>query len=387
MIESKLEFILNTALAGQCALVMTQLAFSDWRKPWNLPLMLLFFGVFISEITTILQTQWFPSLLIGTVFDAPALFLAIGSLWIYTVIITSPEPSDQPKRLYWHLWPVAISLLVIIPMLLLPSDTQKTILLNDELDPEYSHIVLPIIVTYIFWVLWSAPYLISIIRHLGRYRNRLLQIHSSKHHKALTWIYVVLTLIGLFWFFSLLDILGYFDISLEVPSYIELILESLLVWTLALWGVRQTPGLTDVEFDKNINEPQNEQAPLKENIQKYQRSALDAKRSERIAGKIQRAMEADKLYQNPNLSLGMLANHLSISSHYISQTLNTQMGESFFEYINRWRALDAEKALRETTQTVLQIAYDSGFNSRSAFYNAFNKRYGCAPAAYRKLHQ
>lgn len=69
-----------------------------------------------------------------------------------------------------------------------------------------------------------------------------------------------------------------------------------------------------------------------------------------------------------------------------SQTFARQIGLSFFDYVNAKRVEAAKVMLRQGGESVIDIAVAVGFNSRSAFYNAFKTAVGTTPAAYRRLH-
>ncbi|UWR78319.1 helix-turn-helix domain-containing protein (plasmid) [Phaeobacter inhibens] len=58
-----------------------------------------------------------------------------------------------------------------------------------------------------------------------------------------------------------------------------------------------------------------------------------------------------------------------------------KIGQRFFDYINHWRIQDAKNRLRSSDATILAIAYDVGFNSRSSFYTAFKRELGADPFA------
>ena len=94
-------------------------------------------------------------------------------------------------------------------------------------------------------------------------------------------------------------------------------------------------------------------------------------------------MHSDRLYRDPNLTLSALSKHVGVSSNYVSQTLNERVGQSFFEFVNGWRVDEAIPLLRGGDDTVLAIAFEVGFNSRSSFYTAFKKKTGLTPSAYK----
>ena len=96
-------------------------------------------------------------------------------------------------------------------------------------------------------------------------------------------------------------------------------------------------------------------------------------------------MQQDQLYLDAALSLQKLAKHINTSPNYISQTLNETLGANFFDYINQYRINEAKKQLKETKNTVLDIAMNVGFNAKSSFYTAFKKETQQTPSQYRKV--
>ena len=116
---------------------------------------------------------------------------------------------------------------------------------------------------------------------------------------------------------------------------------------------------------------------------KYARSALTDAHAEQLASRIKAAMEKDALYLDPNLSLQKLSRHTGALPNQISQTLNEQIGSTFFDYIAHHRIEAAKPLLREGAATTLEVSLDVGFNSRSTFYKAFKRETGMTPKAYR----
>ena len=102
------------------------------------------------------------------------------------------------------------------------------------------------------------------------------------------------------------------------------------------------------------------------------------------AGKLEAIMKEKQLFLNHNLKLRDLADDVGISVHELSHILNTHLGVSFNEYVNGYRVEWAKPLIKNEPHTLESIAYDSGFNSTSAFYSAFKKVTGMTPASYRK---
>ena len=98
-------------------------------------------------------------------------------------------------------------------------------------------------------------------------------------------------------------------------------------------------------------------------------------------------MREAKIYQDPHLGLDSVAKKLKISSNYLSQLVNKLTGKNFADYINTFRVEDAKAKLRDhnfINYTIIGIALESGFNSKSTFYSAFKKLTGISPSDYRK---
>ncbi len=97
-------------------------------------------------------------------------------------------------------------------------------------------------------------------------------------------------------------------------------------------------------------------------------------------------MKEAKIYRDSNLGLDTISKMLKISSNYLSQTVNKLSGSNFSEYVNSFRVEDAKSKLKDpkfTNYTILDIALESGFNSKSTFYSAFKKHTGISPKEYR----
>lgn len=101
--------------------------------------------------------------------------------------------------------------------------------------------------------------------------------------------------------------------------------------------------------------------------------------------RLRELMGASKAYQNEDLSLASLAEQLGISSHQLSELVNTRLGMGFSKYVRDCR-LEAARVLLVTSpaQSILSISMETGFRSQSAFYAAFKEATGQSPGDYRK---
>jgi AraC-like DNA-binding protein len=145
----------------------------------------------------------------------------------------------------------------------------------------------------------------------------------------------------------------------------------------------------------NIQQSDNsETAPAKQqragetdHIEKYKKSALTDEQADIILAKLTRSMEKEKPYLEMGLTLPMLAKMLDVSQHHLSQVINEKLGKSFFDFINEYRVQETKKALFSSKSerfSILGIAMDAGFNSKSAFYTAFKKHTGMTPTQFKE---
>lgn len=120
---------------------------------------------------------------------------------------------------------------------------------------------------------------------------------------------------------------------------------------------------------------------------KYKKSALDSYMSTRILNRLTETMQQEKPYLKSNLTLPDLAKLVSTSPNYLSQVINEQLKMNFFDFINSYRIETAKDLIINPlphTRTILDIAMESAFNSKSAFYKAFKKQMGITPAEFKK---
>lgn len=120
---------------------------------------------------------------------------------------------------------------------------------------------------------------------------------------------------------------------------------------------------------------------------KYKKALLDQDEIDRYKTEMDRLMGKEQLFLEPDLSLRRLAEWLDLPPNYLSQLLNEGFGQNFAEYVNTYRvAAFKDKVTDPAYQhlTLLGVAYESGFNSKTTFNTFFKKVMGMTPAAYRK---
>jgi len=119
---------------------------------------------------------------------------------------------------------------------------------------------------------------------------------------------------------------------------------------------------------------------------RYQRNRLDDDEAQDLIAKLRDHMTARHAYRDPDLTLPMLADALGITPHMLSQLLNVRVGKSFFAYVNGRRADALMAALadpRNADRSVLDLAFEAGFSSKSTLNSFFKRHTGTTPTAFR----
>lgn len=118
---------------------------------------------------------------------------------------------------------------------------------------------------------------------------------------------------------------------------------------------------------------------------RYERSLIKGHNTEELRTRLFDLMEIEELYRDDELTLDKVADSLSLTRHQLSEFLNKELSCTFNSFVNRFRIEEAKRMMRcDTEYSVLRIAYDVGFNSKSSFYRFFKKETGLNPLEYRE---
>ena len=103
--------------------------------------------------------------------------------------------------------------------------------------------------------------------------------------------------------------------------------------------------------------------------------------------KLLHLMQQEKLYRNPDLNMDLLAQKTALSNGYLSQIINQKEGKNFNDFVNTYRVEEVKTHLSDPNYahySILGIALEAGFKSKSTFNAAFKKLTGQTPSAFRR---
>lgn len=215
---------------------------------------------------------------------------------------------------------------------------------------------------------------------MARYKKNLKKSFSNTDKQQLIWInYLVWTIIVLF-ILVYLAIISRTRFNIIEPSMTFKLVNIFLFFFLLAFGYKYHKQL--IFFIKN-----NVELPKLPVKVKYVNSSLNNEEMKKIEIKLSRVMHQEKLYLDEYLTLQKVADITEESPQYISQTLSVYLHTNFYDYVNEFRLNLVETKLKDPqfeNLTIIGIAMDSGFKSKSTFYKLFKKKNGITPAEFRK---
>lgn len=106
-----------------------------------------------------------------------------------------------------------------------------------------------------------------------------------------------------------------------------------------------------------------------------------------LSTQIQAAMEEEKLYREPSLTVPTLAERLTSQEYLVRRSINNHMGyRNFSTFLNHYRIAEAEQLLTATKESITNIGFNVGYMSLSSFFTAFRSVHGVTPKQYREKH-
>ncbi len=304
------------------------------------------------------------------------------SIYCYTHAMTSSSSARlQPLFSWTHLSIAFVGAIWALPYLMLDGDI-KLALEHDRpaVSGSQEEILIYLDILFVgYLTVLRFAYIFLSFRLLAQHSNRIYDLFSSVNNKTLGWLRSMLLILGVFWIFPPLDtFLLVFDFA-EIPVSLYNATKAIAVLALGYFGLRQ-----GAIFERAGNGDFDE-AETAGNAPQTDRPVLADDHVMRVATKLDTVMRKRQLYRDPTLTLRQLSDATDTSVHHLSEVLNQHLGTSFYDFVNSWRIEEAKLLLlQDINRSVLDIAMDVGFNSKSTFYVAFKKLTDRSPLAFRQ---
>ena len=246
-----------------------------------------------------------------------------------------------------------------------------------------AHMSFRVFIVYASIAASIAGYLVAVFVLLFQHKRNLKNYFSSTSKKiTLDWVYFMMTVISVSYIFLFfIPLLG--EASMDSEKHIFWFNQfnlALLGFLLLVFGLLQPV----IYHDKPVNP---EEQKEKQQADKYVKSGLDEVQLETTANIILQYLETDKPFLNPDYNLEQMAQDLNITRQNISQTINEQIGKNFYLLVNEFRVSEFKKLLNDPKLkhlTILGLALDAGFNSKSSFNRIFKEITGTTPSSFKR---
>ena len=292
----------------------------------------------------------------------------IGPLFYFYISSLTQHDFQIKNKHILHFAPFFICIVSWIPFFFLETTAKLSIT-----EGFITHNLKTFELTLRFVLRWThlLIYLFLSASILIKHKKQIKDQHSTSNKMKLTWLR---NLMLIFTLFIILSGLFYFTWdpknNLFVFTRILIFIEPFFVFYLGYKGLTQPYILIN---GQEINK------------KKYSYSNLTKDDAKQFLNRLLQYIKSEKPFTDPNLTLKELARKINIQQRYLSQIINEYMHQNFHDFINHYRIEFAATMLSEEKEkSILDIAYDSGFNSKSSFNSEFKKNMHMTPSQYRK---
>lgn len=322
---------------------------------------------------------------------APFFFAFIPSIYLYFREV-SGNPVPQPYRHYLILIPVtaAIGLMVYLKStrIVANQDHVRDIGLHLAFSSQgLANLVLLAIV--ILFCVSFIGYMAGIWRRARRYLRQAdwqLQADSERMRR-----WIIELLVGMTVLFSVFTLTNLLDLFVFQAEWLSLGLKVgfVLVFFRMCQVIAHNPAIfvqaeTEEGISDNLSARQEGDQGGNARQAQISRAIVDDSGIARIHTRLTRIVSDSDIMLDPLLTMPKLAAAVGATPNQLSFVLNQHLGKSFFDFVNEVRINTASRLLiDEPDRTILDIATEVGFNSKSTFNQAFKKITGQTPSVYR----
>lgn len=321
-------------------------------------------------------------------------FFGVGyqTPWIFgpLVFLYAVAASDRSWRFrrstLLHFVPVTISIVVTLPYYLM-SGAEKIAMVDRMFVgglPRELALIDP------FKYVSGIAYSIATVLYLRRHRRRIEDSYSNTERVNLRWL-LGLT-VAAFGIWLLATTLRITDLGQRLRDEQVSLAMAVLVYAIGYMGLRQpevfryeTAEWPVAKSHEALPPPELPTEP--ENPVRYERSGLGDAEARQLKAALLDIMETRRPWRNSELTLADLATQLNSTPHKLSEVLNSEIGQTFYDFVNSYRVREVQRRIKAGEAKALKIlalALDAGFASKSTFNQAFKKHTSQTPSGFRQ---
>jgi AraC-like DNA-binding protein len=234
-------------------------------------------------------------------------------------------------------------------------------------------------------------YSIATVLYLRRHRRRVEDSYSNIARVNLAWLLRLTA--AAFGIWILATTLRVSDMGRQLrDEHISLAI-AILIYSIGYMGLRQ-PEVFRYETSEYPVQKRPDAAPVaappppepEAETERYERSGLSDIEAGQLEASLLAAMDKHQPWKNSELTLADLAEQLNTTPHKLSEVLNAQIGQTFYDFVNGYRVREVQRRIKAGEARALKIlalALDAGFSSKSTFNQAFKKHTSQTPSDFR----
>ena len=238
---------------------------------------------------------------------------------------------------------------------------------------------------YVLGITYSAATALYLVRH----RRDVEHSYSNLARVSLRWLFWLTAGAGGIW--VLVTSLKIAHVSSQIRDGHVAIAMALLIYGIGYKGLRQPEVFQYQTAEIPAQKIEVVSTPaIRESATptpRYERSGLSDAEAVLLRESLLRLMDRDQPWKESELTLPDLATRLSSTPHKLSEVLNAQMGQTFYDFVNGYRVREVQRRIRAgdtRSLKMLALAMDAGFASKSAFNEVFKKHTSQTPSAFRQ---
>ena len=318
--------------------------------------------------------------LYGITYPLPWMF---GPL-VYLYAVTSSDSSRRLRKTdALHFAPALLVVVAAMPVYL-SSGAQK-IALHAQVQAGHTPLALAILnpSKYVSGLSYSVATVVFLRQHARRIENS----YSNTARVNLSWLRWLSEAATAVWLLAAamwVARLGPITIWRYSEAVISLAI-ALLVYAIGYRGLRQPEIYRYDSLEERAQTTEPLESPPAGDT-RYERSGLGAGEAAKLKGELLVLMTRERPYRDPELTLPQLAEQLDTTPHKLSEVLNRELAQTFYDFVNSYRVGEIRQRLGDAKSAhlnVLTLAMDAGFASKSTFNQVFKKVTGQTPSSYR----
>jgi len=220
------------------------------------------------------------------------------------------------------------------------------------------------------------------IRMIRKYRNWASSNYSSSQDNNLRWLHALIIFVAgaaFVWFGYSMSDQFIFDRELQVHNYYPMY----ITMSVALYWLGIS-GFLKLESIGNTLDVSNEL--ILKDFNQHEKQRIQPDVCATYLQKLRAVISEERLYLQPTLSLNELADRVGINSKVVSQVINQGAEKNFNDFVNEYRIEEVKRRILDPSfrhLTILGIAFESGFNSKTSFNRTFKEFTGFTPKEYK----